>query len=101
MQPERKGEHNMGKQEREKRFFDTQEVTDVTILYGNRRVVVRGCRKILSYAPDEIKIALGKRVVRLTGKRLQCISFAAGSSTVEGIIRSVALEDLPKREGHQ
>ncbi len=98
MQPERKGEHNMGKQERERRFFDTQEVTDVTVLYGNRRAVVRGCRKILSYAPDEIRIALGKRVVRLIGKRLQCVSFAAGSSTVEGVIRSVTLEELPNRE---
>ena len=72
--------------------FHPGELTDVTILYGNSRAVIRGCRKILSYAPNEIRIALSKQCVCVLGKGLRCVNFAAGSTTVEGLIRSVALE---------
>lgn len=90
----------MGKKEsfssRLGRAFGAGELSDVITLYGDRRAVVRGCRKILSYAPEEIRIALGKRSVRLLGKELRCVAFAAGSTTVEGLIRSVSFEVVSK-----
>lgn len=83
---------------RVKRAFESGELTDVTVLYGNQRAVIRGCRKILSYAPDEICVALRRRTIRLTGKELLFTSFAAGSATVQGTIRSVVLEPAGNRE---
>ncbi|MBE6530233.1 MAG: hypothetical protein E7680_06530 [Ruminococcaceae bacterium] len=93
----------MGKKEsfssRVGRAFGGEELSDVIMIYGNRRAVIRGCRKILSYEPDEIRILLGKRSVRVSGKDLRCVSFAVGSTTVEGRIRSVSFEENQK-EGH-
>ncbi len=84
----------MGKRKQQlRRAFDAGELTDVTVLYGNRRVVIRGCRKILSYAPEKICIALRRRRICLMGKELRFSSFAAGSAAVEGEICSIVLEN--------
>ena len=84
---------------RAKRVFGSPgELTDVIVLSGSRRAVVRGCKKILSYALEEIVIVQSKQTVRLSGSDLRCVSFAAGSTTVEGRIRSIRLEQKPQKE---
>lgn len=83
---------------RAKAFFHAGELTDVIVLSGSDRAVVRGCRKILSYAPQEIRIAQRKQVVHIEGANLRCVSFAAGSTTVEGNIRSVSLARRTQKE---
>ena len=82
---------------RARRYFGFGELTEVTVLYGNRRAVVRGCRKILSYSPVEIRLALGKRTVCIAGKDLCCVSFAAGCATVEGTLTSLSLQEIARK----
>lgn len=82
------------------RIFKADEMTEVTVLYGDHRAVIRGCKRILSYSPTEIQIALGRHIVCLEGMGLRCVSFAAGSTAVEGVLHSVTLQTIAKKEGH-
>lgn len=59
------------------------------VLQGQRRVTVYDCRRILQYSPKEIRLALAKRTVSVTGERLFCPSFSAGTVAVEGFITGV------------
>lgn len=59
------------------------------VLEGQRRAVLYGCRKILSYSEEQIVLSLGRKSVSLCGKRLYCVSFSAGTVTVEGEIDGV------------
>lgn len=83
----------MGEQKRfakrARRYFESWMLSEMVVLYGDRRATVRGCKKILSYDPKEIRFALRKRSVRLCGKDLRCVSFARGSATVEGVLTAV------------
>lgn len=83
---------------RVRRLFRSDELTDVITLYGDLRAVIRGCRKILSYAPEKICIAQRRRAVCLSGKDLRCSSFSAACATVEGEIRSISFETLETKE---
>ena len=75
--------------ERARRYFGDGTLSEMVVLYGDRRATVRGCRKMLSYDPKEIRFALRARSVRLRGNDLRCVSFARGSATVEGILTAV------------
>ncbi len=79
--------------ERMRRRFGGGTLSEMTVLYGNRRATVRGCRKILSYAPEEIRLLLRGRELCLRGRELCCVSFAGGSATVEGILTAVELRE--------
>lgn len=71
---------------------------DMTVLYGDRSATVRGCRGVLFYSPERIRLAVRGRVIELCGHDLRFVSFAGGSVRVEGTIRSVDLrgeEDAP------
>ena len=83
--------------QRAKRRFGTGTMSEMTVIYGNRRVTVRGCRKILSYQPDEIRMLLPEREICLRGQGLCCVCFGERSSTVEGIITGVELCEREKK----
>ena len=59
---------------------------------GTGRMTLRGCRRILAYGPDCIRLSLGRRVLSVRGARLLCTVFEAGSVTVEGQIASISFE---------
>ncbi len=65
---------------------------EMTVIQGDRRVTVYGCRRILHYSPTQIRLCVGKREVTVTGECLFCQSFCAGAVTVCGYIGAVLLE---------
>ena len=75
--------------ERARQYFGGGTLSEMVVLYGDRRATVRGCRKILSYDPKEICFAQRTRNIRLCGRDLRCVSFTRGSATVEGILSTV------------
>ncbi len=71
---------------------------ELVVLYGDRRMTVQGCRKILAYSPTEIRLQLKHRQVCVTGEGLGCSSFSGGCTTLQGRIRSVEYQDAEKGE---
>ena len=70
---------------------------ELVVLYGERRMTVQGCRRILAYSPTEIRLQLKTRQLRVTGGRLGCSAFSGGCTTLKGRIRSVEYQ-LPEQE---
>lgn len=62
---------------------------ETVVLYGARRMTVQGCRRILSYAPSEIRLKLKDRSLRIRGRGLACVSFSGGCATLQGEIEGV------------
>lgn len=58
-------------------------------LSGQRELTVRGCRRILHYGDEEIRLRVGKTVLCVCGKELLCTSFGNGGVTVRGWIVSL------------
>ena len=57
---------------------------------GRNSVVVRGCRRILTYSESKVTLKMKRDIVEISGKRLTCISYLVGAVSVEGIVDSVA-----------
>ena len=64
----------------------------LVVIRGQGEMTVYGCRKILLYTPQEIRLSLRKRSFCITGESLCCTSFSGGAVTVEGRIESVRYE---------
>ncbi len=83
-------------QKKNKRAFFHQ-ITDhrrLIQIYGDHSVIAYGCRRILLYTQEEIRLLRGKRaVLRILGDGLCCTCFSAGAVTVQGRIRGVLFED--------
>ena len=62
---------------------------ETVVLYGNRRMTVRGCKKIVTYTPREIRLQLKHRGLLVRGEMLICSSFSGGCTTLQGTIQSV------------
>ena len=62
---------------------------ETVVLYGERRMTVRGCKRILVYTPSEIRLQLKHRRLLVRGEMLICTSFSGGCTTLQGCIRSV------------
>lgn len=58
-------------------------------LVGNRRAVVEGCRGILEYTDDTVRLQTGSGAVRFTGRALSMSSLTEDSAVVEGFILSL------------
>ena len=65
---------------------------------GRNSVVVRGCRRILTYSESKVSLKMKREIVEVTGKRLTCISYLSGAVSVEGLVDSVS---FLKREGDE
>ena len=65
---------------------------------GRNSVVVRGCRRILTYSESRVTLRLRNEALEVTGKRLTCISYLAGAVAVEGLVDSVS---FLRREGEE
>ena len=62
-------------------------------LSGQNELSVRGCRRILEYGSECIRLSLGGTVLSITGEGLLCSFFSAETLTVCGYIRVLALEE--------
>ena len=60
---------------------------------GRNAIRVEGCGKIKIYTPERICIVMGKGSVTVTGKRLACTSYRAGSIGIDGFICGVFFEE--------
>ena len=56
---------------------------------GRYAVIVKGCRRILTYSETRVLLKTKRDVVAVRGKRLTCVSYLAGAVSVEGLIDSV------------
>ena len=62
---------------------------ETAVLYGDRRITVQGCRKILSYSPTEIRMQLKNCILAVRGSELICSCFSGGCTTLQGRILCV------------
>ena len=63
-------------------------------LSGQEELVVRGCKKILSYGEACICLKVGKMVLEIRGEALFCSAFGAGYVTVSGKIQSLVFSEV-------
>ena len=68
---------------------DLLSAGETAILYGDRRITVQGCRKILSYSTAEIKLQLKNCILSVRGSELICSCFSGGCTTLQGRILCV------------
>ncbi|MBE6559014.1 MAG: hypothetical protein E7661_08435 [Ruminococcaceae bacterium] len=62
-------------------------------LRGRHSMLVHGCRRILHYTSEEMRLALQNCVLCITGQRLVCHSFLAGAVGVDGLIQGICFLD--------
>ena len=56
---------------------------------GNREVIIEGCRNILQYDEDVIRIDIGKMSATIEGRSLNIKNFSPTSLVIEGFILSI------------
>lgn len=71
---------------------------ETVVLYGDRRLTVQGCRKILAYSPSEIHLQLKHRRLLISGENLACSSFSGGCTTLQGKIFGIRYLPLEGKE---
>ena len=68
------------------------------LISGRGSLTVRGCRRILQYGTDCIRLRLnGRQTISICGADLLCSAFEAGLAIVEGSVQSVSFEEEKKR----
>ena len=68
-------------------------------LRGRGNLTVRGCRKILLYTPEEVRLLLGSEVLSLRGAGLYCTAYRSGVIELDGRIDNISFESLEKEVG--
>jgi sporulation protein YqfC len=72
---------------------------ETAVLYGDRRITVQGCRRILSYSTSEIRLQLKNCILSVRGTDLICSCFSGGCTTLQG--RILCVEYQKNRGGKQ
>lgn len=62
-------------------------------LSGNRELIVDGCRGVLEYDENVIRLNVGKYAVRVTGRGLTIRTLTADSAVVEGYVAAVEFQE--------
>lgn len=68
------------------------------LLSGQEEICVRGRARILSYSEDEMLLLLGKRKIRVWGKKLFCASFEKENMRIIGTVTGVIFETEGENE---
>lgn len=64
---------------------------------GQSSMTVRGCRRILHYSAERIRLLLGaRRALSVCGRGLVCTVFESGQATVEGLIETICFEEVKR-----
>lgn len=58
-------------------------------LYGNTEIIVDGCKSVLDYCDDSLKIDIGEKGLKITGRDLVIVSFIYEQIDICGEIASV------------
>ena len=60
---------------------------------GRHTLTIHGCRKILTFSPCEVSLALQDSTLTVKGRRLICTAYLAGAVGIEGYICGVTFCD--------
>ncbi len=71
---------------------------ETVVIYGEHRMTVQGCRRILSYSPTEITLRLKRRSLSIRGEGLICTAFSGGGTSLQGVIRSIEYRGLEEND---
>lgn len=58
-------------------------------VHGTGEMVVEGCKGILDYDGNVVRLSAGRFAVTVLGEQLEIIHYSDGSCTVTGIIRNI------------
>ncbi len=61
------------------------------LIENGKKVLISGCRKILEYSPEKIRILLSGESITLTGKELTLYDFFGNEIQISGNIRSLEI----------
>lgn len=61
-------------------------------LRGRHALTVHGCRRILAYHPEEIRLWVKEAVLCVRGERLICTSYLAGAVGIDGRVDALTFE---------
>ena len=70
-------------------------------LRGRNKLLIRGCRRILQYTPEDMSFQMKGCVLRINGKRLVCHSFLSGAVGIEGMIQGICFVDQDTPSGKE
>ena len=62
-------------------------------LRGKNQLFVGGCRRIVTYSPTVIVLAVRGDELSIKGKRLVCTSYHGGTVSIEGAISSLSFKE--------
>ena len=65
-------------------------------LRGQGTVTVRGCRRILTYSPETIRLDTRDGEISIVGEKLTCTAYSADSIGIEGRIGGVYFDRFGK-----
>jgi len=60
---------------------------------GKSNVCVHGCREILLYTPEEVRVRMSGCVLSVKGLSLYCTAYHSGNAEIDGIIDSVSFAE--------
>lgn len=75
------------------RRLDSMQMPTHMEINGNREVIMEGCRGVLEYDTDVVRIRTNRMTVRFTGRNLIIKCLTVDSLVVEGFITGI--EFLP------
>lgn len=68
-------------------------ISDMLIeIRGRTNARIHGCKEILVYTTDNVKLQLSECILQVIGKELYCTSYGSGTIEIDGMISSVELD---------
>lgn len=62
-------------------------------LRGRNNLTVHGCREIILYTTEKVRVKLPGSVLSVCGDGLYCTAYHSGVAQIDGIISSVSFDD--------
>ncbi len=72
--------------ERMRKRYGTGDLSEMIVLHGTGQISVRGCKGVLEYEPQKVRLSLKAKDLVLTGEDFVCVSFASGTVSLRGKI---------------
>ena len=63
-------------------------------VFGRNAISISGCKKILLYAPCEIRLALKDSMLCIVGRDLVCVAYSPTDVTIEGRIDNLCYKEM-------
>ena len=78
----------------EKFDLPADTLTSLSIeIVGNREAVIRGCRSILVYTNELIRLETKEKDIVIEGEKLCCPAYGGGSIVISGHFRCISYEE--------